>query len=187
MTKLKKTALVLFTLIVTVCVIYFGTVSILKILYPVDYAEFVEVYSKENMLSDSFVFAVIECESGFDKNAVSSVGAKGLMQIMPETFFWLQSKTGESLSEEELFDPETSIKYGTYLYSILLKEFKNEETAVAAYHAGMGNVRKWLKDEKYSLDGETLTDIPFPSTKSYVHKVMKTKNIYEKLYYRKDA
>lgn len=183
MTKAKKFLRFLLISVLTLSVIFLGTVSILKVLYPTDYTKFVEIYSKENNLSVSFVFAVIECESGFDKNAVSSVGARGLMQIMPETFFWLQSKTGENLSDDDLYDPETSIKYGCYFYSILMNEFENEETAVAAYHAGMGNVRKWLQDERYSLDGKTLYDIPFPSTKSYVHKVMKTKNIYEKLYY----
>ncbi|MBQ8503101.1 MAG: lytic transglycosylase domain-containing protein [Clostridia bacterium] len=187
MTEKKKILHSLLIFILTLSVIFFGTVSILKVLYPIDYNKFVEIYSKENNLSPSFVFAVIECESGFDKNAESSVGARGLMQIMPETFFWLQTKTGEKLSDDALYDPETSIKYGCYFYGMLMQEFKNEEAALAAYHAGMGNVRKWLQDERYSLDGETLYDIPFPSTKNYVHKVMKTKNIYDLLYYRKDA
>lgn len=167
---------------VTLTVIIFGSLSILKTLYPRDYGDFVEKYAKENNLQTAFVYAVIECESGFDKDAVSYARAKGLMQLTSDTFDWLQSKTGEKLSQEMLFDPETNIKYGCYFYGILLEEYENEATAVAAYHAGMGNVSKWLRDEKYSLDGKTLYDIPFENTKKYVEKVTKTKNIYSKLY-----
>ncbi len=187
MTKLKKIICILLALILSISVLSLAAVSILKVLYPRGYAEIVETTAREHGISPSFVYAVIECESGFDKKAVSSVGARGLMQIMPETFLWLQTKTGEELSEDSLFEPETNIEYGCYLYSILFKEFGNEKAVVAAYHAGFGNVRKWLKDERYSSDGKTLSDIPFPSTKHYVNKVIKTRNIYEKLYFRKDA
>ena len=187
MTKPKKIICILLALFFSISVSVLAAVSILKVLYPREYAEIVETTADEYGISPAFVYAVIECESGFDKNAVSSVGARGLMQIMPETFFWLQSKTKQELSEDSLFEPETNIKYGCYLYSILFKEFGNEQVVVAAYHAGFGNVRKWLKDERYSSDGKTLKDIPFPSTGQYVNKVIKTRNIYEKLYYGKDA
>ena len=156
--------------------------SILKSLYPVKYAEFVEVYSKENNLSPFFVYAVIKCESNFDKDAVSSADARGLMQLLPTSFDWLMTKTGEELSQDMLFDPETSIKYGCYLYGMFTEEFGGEAEAVAAYHAGPNNVRKWLKDEQYSLDGKSLYEIPFSKTNAYVERVMKTKTIYEKLY-----
>lgn len=164
--------------------IYFGSVSILKTLYPRRYIDFVEIYSQSNNLSEEFVLAVIECESGFDKDAVSYLGAEGLMQIMPETFQWLQEKRGEKLPEESIFDPETAIDYGCYFYGMLMNQFEDEATAVAAYHAGAAQVEKWLSDSQYSADGKTLTDIPYPSTKKYVEKVMRVKNIYNRLYYK---
>lgn len=161
---------------------YFGSLSMLKTLYPLRYDEFVESYTEEYNLKKSFVYAVIKCESNFQKDAVSSVGAMGLMQIMPETFEWLQTKTGEELSEELLFDENTNIKYGCLFYELLLEKFKSKEAAIAAYHAGIGNVSKWLKNEKYSSDGVHLDEIPFASTKAYVERVIKTEQIYEKLY-----
>lgn len=161
---------------------FFGSLSILKTLYPLSYNNFVETYTLQYGLNESFVYAVIKCESGFDKDAVSNMNAKGLMQIMPETFTWLKTKTGEELDEDMLFDPETSIKYGCLLYSILKKEFKSDEAVVAAYHAGSGNVSKWLKNKKYSSDGVHLNEIPFSSTQSYVEKVLKTEDMYKKLY-----
>lgn len=166
-------------LIITAC---FGFVSVMKTLYPIKYNDFVETYTSEYNLEKSFVFAVIKCESSFDKDAVSKVNAKGLMQIMPDTFTWLKTKTKEKLDEDMLFDPETSVKYGCLLYRILIDRFGDEETAVAAYHAGLGNVGKWLKNSEYSDDGIHLKKIPFPSTEKYVENVMDAKAIYEKLY-----
>ncbi len=177
-----KALKILTSTILTLTVIFFGSVSILKTLYPCHYGDFVEIYARENNLSEDFVYAVIECESGFNKDAVSYADAKGLMQLTPDTFHWLQTKKGEKLSEEMLFDPETNIKYGCYFYGILIKTYGNEKTAIAAYHAGMGNVSKWLKNEEYSRDGKALDEIPFNNTKKYVEKVTKTKNIYSKLY-----
>ena len=164
--------------------IYFGSESILKTLYPRRYIDFVEKHSLINNLSEEFIFAVIECESGFNKDAVSYLGAQGLMQIMPETFQWLQEKKGESLPDGSIYDPETAISYGCYFYGMLLEQFGDEATAVAAYHAGAAQVEAWLSDENYSADGKTLTDIPYPTTKQYVEKVMRVKNIYHKLYYK---
>ena len=180
--KLTDFLLILLIVFSLVTVIYFGSVSILKTLYPRRYIEFVEKYSQSNNLSEKFIFAVIECESGFDKDAVSYLGAEGLMQIMPETFRWLQEKRGESLPDESIFEPETAIDYGCYFYGMLLEQFEDEATAVAAYHAGANQVEKWLADENYSDDGKTLKDIPYPSTKKYVEKVMRVKEIYEKIY-----
>lgn len=185
--KLRKFIILILIITVTVFVLYFGSLSLLKTLYPCRYTDIVEAYSEENNLSEFFVYAVIECESGFDPEAVSHVGAVGLMQIMPDTFEWISWKLGEENDFSKAKVPEVSVKYGCYLYGYLTEKYESEEAAIAAYHAGMGNVDKWLSDERYSSDGKTLHTIPFPSTAKYVNKVMKTKNIYEKLYDRKDA
>lgn len=184
--RIKKTGelLLIFSVVISlVAVICFGGVSILKVLYPRQFSEFVEIYSKENNLSEEFVYAVIECESGFDTQAESYLGARGLMQIMPETFLWLQDKLNEKLDEDSIFDAETAIRYGCYFYGMLLDQFSDEATAVAAYHAGAACVEGWLSDERYSDDGKTLKEIPYPTTKKYVEKVMRVKSLYQKLYY----
>ncbi len=184
--KIKKLIALILTLTILLSAIYFGAVSVLKILYPLKYEDYVEVYAKENNLSPAFVYAVINCESGFDNEAVSNVGATGLMQIMPDTFDWINMKLGEDTPYSMATDPETSIKYGCFLYGYLLTKYGRVQEALAAYHGGNGNVDKWLKDQRYSSDGETLHTIPFPTTSKYVKKVMLTEKIYQNLYFRKE-
>lgn len=180
--KIKK----LIALILTLTILYLGAVSMLKTLYPLKYEDYVEVYSKENNLSPAFVYAVIKCESDFDSDAVSNVGATGLMQIMPDTFSWINMRLGEDNPYSMATDPETNIKYGCYLYGYLLNKYGRVQESLAAYHGGNGNVDKWLADERYSSDGETLHTIPFPTTNKYVKKVMLTEKIYQNLYFRKE-
>ncbi len=116
---LKKFVALILALCCLLPIIYFGCLSVLKTLYPLKYEDYVEVYAKENNLSPAFIYAVIDCESGFDNEAVSYVGATGLMQIMPDTFTWIKSKTGYTEDYSQATDPETSIKFGCYLYSYL--------------------------------------------------------------------
>lgn len=184
--NLKKVIALILTSAVLISVLYFGTLSLLKTLYPLKYEDYVEVYAKENNLSPSFVYAVIKCESNFDNEAVSNVGATGLMQIMPDTFDWINMKLGEDIPYSMATDPETNIKYGCYLYGYLLNKYGRVQEALAAYHAGTGNADKWLGDKAYSSDGKTLHTIPFPTTNKYVKRVVLTENIYEKLYLRKE-
>lgn len=117
-----------------------------KLLYPVKYKELVTKYSEEYLIPDYIIYSVIKCESSFEQDAVSVMGAIGLMQITPDTFEWLCKKTGEDFSADKLYDPETNIKYGTYFLSMLYKEFGDWDTAHAAYNAGRSRVKSWLKD-----------------------------------------
>ena len=157
-----------------------------KITYPRKYSEFVEKYAEAYNVPEALIYATIKVESNFEPNAVSSAGAKGLMQIMPDTFLWLtgDEHLGENLHKSELFDAEVSIKYGTYYLNYLYQKFdRNWNTALAAYNGGEGNVAKWLADPEYS-DGEgNLTNIPFKETANYVDKVNKEIDTYKKLYY----
>lgn len=146
------------------------------------YTEVVEANAREFSIEKELLYALIKTESGFDKNAVSSVGAKGLTQITPETFQWLQTKTGETHNEDALFEPEISVYYGTYFLRMLLDEFGDTETALAAYHAGRGKVNEWLCDPRYSADGKTLDTIPYEDTSGYVKKVVRNCERYRSIY-----
>ncbi len=180
--KLKFFAYIAGAILVLV-VVAVNTVALCeRTLYPVRYSDIVEKYAQEYRVDKVLIYGIIKTESNFDENAVSSVGAMGLMQITPETFEWLQTKTGEELDEDALFDSDICVKYGALFMSMLLEEFENTETAIAAYHAGRGQVNAWLADSEYSSDGETLEYIPFKDTEKYVKKVVRNTDKYEKIY-----
>lgn len=152
----------------------------LKQIYPIKFASIVEKEAKAYGISTSLVLAVIKTESGFDQNATSPVGAKGLMQMTDETFAWMQMEVDgeEAYSAENLYQPEISIKYGCALLKKLIDYYESVDLALCAYNAGMGNVSQWI--ERYGDD--TLSNIPFPETESYVIKVHKALDIYQEIY-----
>lgn len=104
-------------------------------------------------LDPEFLHAVITAESSYQRVAVSSAGAQGLMQLMPVT--------AERFGVDDPFNPEQSINAGARYLNILLKEFKTKELALAAYNAGEGTVRRYNRQIP-----------PFPETQNYVEKVM---------------
>lgn len=178
-----KLLLALLILSIVLVIIIVNSVSlVLQTVYPKEYSDIIETYAEEYDIDKALLYALVECESGFDKNAVSLVGAKGLTQITPETFKWLQTKTGESYTEDDLFEPEVSVKYGAFFLDLLLEEFGDTKTALAAYHAGRGQVNEWLENPEYSKDSKTLDEIPFEDTSQYAEKVMKVKDRYCKIY-----
>ena len=183
----------IFAIIVIVAVVLgaaYGTDLVIdkteQIAYPQQFEAYVTEYSVEYNIPEYVIYAIIKTESDFKTTAVSSVGAMGLMQMMPDTFLWLTGSEhlGENLPEEALFMPGVSIRYGTYYLEYLYKKFdRNWDNVFAAYNGGEGNVTKWLADPRYS-DGEGgLKDIPFKETKNYVKKVNNTIEKYKELYY----
>lgn len=156
--------------------------AFLRKTHPQKYSESVEKYAAEYDVPESVVYAVIKTESGFTPDAVSLKGAIGLMQITPDTFDWLCSKTGGEANALLLYEPDTNIRYGTYFLSLLHNEYKAWDTVYAAYNAGRGRVNSWLASEEYNNNGR-LKNIPYEETASYVKKVEKAQSVYARLYY----
>lgn len=152
--------------------------------HPLAYADLIEKYADENGVSPSLVCAIICTESHFNPNAVSHAGAMGLMQLTPETYVWAQTRAGirDKAPADTLFDPVQNIRFGTVTLRLLLTQFENTDTALAAYNAGQGNVSRWLKDPAYSADGVTLHTIPYKETAAYVQKVKAAQKVYQTLY-----
>ena len=152
--------------------------------YPLKFSEYVERESAAFELDPYLVYAVVKAESGFDENAGSSAGACGLMQLMPQSFAWMQTKLGEEglYTEEDVFDPAVNIRYGCALLRLLINLYGCEETALCAYNAGMGNVSDWLEDSELSSDGVHLLSIPYPETRAYIQRIEKYRAKYIELY-----
>lgn len=156
----------------------------LKNTHPIKYSEFVEKYSSEYGIDKYVIYSVIKTESGFNPEAVSSVGARGLMQIMEETFDWIKYRLGDGdeITYEDMFDPETNIRYGVYLYDYLFEYFGDRDLASAAYNSGIGTVSEWLSNPEYSDDGNILKKIPSKTAQHYVNKINNAYNSYLELY-----
>ena len=179
----------LFTLVVFILgagVLLAGYRCFYQAAYPLRYQEVVEENSVRSGMEEAVLYAVIRTESSFQPDAESSVGALGLMQITPDTLSWVRYRLGEPGAVDArtvLLDPEQNIFYGSQTLALLLEEFGTLKHALAAYHAGWGNVTRWLADSQYSSDGKTLTTIPFGDTRAYVSKVMETAETYRRLYH----
>ncbi len=133
-------------------------------------------------VAQSLVYAVIRAESGYREDAVSRVGAVGLMQVRPSTAEFICGREGIMFENDRLLEGDYNIAIGTRYLLYLFARFENEDTALAAYNAGEGTVRTWLEDERFSSDGISLKVIPYEETAGYVKKIRKFKKIYEILY-----
>jgi soluble lytic murein transglycosylase len=178
----KITALIIVFVVLVAAVSVFCFKGVLKRLYPVKYSNYIEKYSAEYNVPKELLYATISVESGFNPEAQSDAGAIGLTQITPDTLSWLQTKTGESYTEEDLKNPEIAIKYCAVFYSILLQKFGDVDTSVCAYHAGINAVSNWLKNSEYSADGKTLDKTPSAATNHYLSKIRQAINVYNNLY-----
>jgi len=156
--------------------------------YPMAYTDLIYRYAGENGLQPAHVAAVILAESSYRPDAVSSVNAQGLMQLLPSTAEWIAGKFDESYTEGCLFDPETNIKYGCWYLGYLMERFDGDLTCVtAAYHSGQGTVDKWLQDPQYSTDGKTLAVIPGSNAHTYVNRILEYYENYEEIYAEQPA
>ena len=150
--------------------------------YPIKYKDEIIKLAALNNLPPSFVASVINCESGFNKDAKSNVGAIGLMQLLPATAEFIKNKYNLKLDVANLCDVKTNITLGCAYLNYLSSKFYDKFTLLCAYNAGEGNVIQWLANKKYSLDGEKLQTTPFPSTNHYAAKVIKDEKIYKKFF-----
>lgn len=157
----------------------------------VTWQTYIEKYATQYNLQPAFVTAIIRNESSFRTNAESSVGARGLMQMMPETAEWIAGKLDDdSYTFDNMYDAETNIRYGCWYLGYLSKLFRGDaELVSAAYHAGQTTVTQWLSDPEKSSDGVTLdldklSDGP---TKQYIGRVTQAYGIYQTLLYPDEA
>lgn len=150
---------------------------------PIHYADLIAFYAEANELDPFMVAAVMRTESDYRPEVVSSAGAIGLMQILPDTGVWLGERIGVVVDPADLNQPVLNIRLGTSFLRYLLNLFDGETaTAIAAYNAGQGNVGSWLENEEYSEDGRTLIQIPFAETRNYVERVQVRTERYHEAY-----
>lgn len=161
-----------------------GAVALLRWLYPLDHAAAIAGAAERHGLDPLLVAAVIRVESRFRPDATSSVGARGLMQILPETGRWIAARMGlKPFHPDDLFRPEVNIEVGTWYLAHLRAEFGgNLVAALAAYNGGRNNVRAWLDAGRWDGTVSRAASIPFPETRHFVRAVMRDWRIYRWIY-----
>ena len=152
----------------------------LVIRFPTPYKASLLKYAKLQSISPSWAIAIARQESGFMEDARSHAGALGLMQLMPATARETAKRYQISLpSNAQVLNPDTNLQLGTaYLNQVSSQFANNRILASAAYNAGPGRVRQWLRDSShlpYDVWAET---IPFDETRLYVHNVLTYAVIY---------
>jgi soluble lytic murein transglycosylase len=132
--------------------------------------------------------AIARQESSFDRTALSSAGARGLMQLMPATAQDVASKLGLPYSTSRLFDdPGYNVTLGSWYIRLRRDNFSNAMMAIAAYNAGAGNVRKWIAlngDPRGALTHDYIDwveMIPISETRTYVQRVTENAVVYSML------
>jgi soluble lytic murein transglycosylase len=180
MRKKKIVFMILFFCFLLLIIGGIGGVVLVNRYYPLRYVDIVNEHAEMFDLDPVLILSVIHAESRFNSNAVSRVGASGLMQIMESTAYWIAPRIGltDFNYEDQIFDPSINILLGTYYLSMLIETFGDTSTALAAYNAGRGNVRNWLNNPYFSSDGITLDYIPFPETRNYVNRVADNQRVY---------
>lgn len=157
-----------------------------KSLYPPAYAESIRFSSRNLRVDPYLVRGVIHQESMFDTKALSRAGARGLMQLMPETGRRLAATLHEQkpFVPDALFDPEVNIKLGVRYLSELLKNTGNNAAHVLiSYNAGPDVLKKWLLQfHNLADEDEFLESIPYQETRLYVRRVLRNYGIYKTLY-----
>jgi soluble lytic murein transglycosylase len=146
----------------------------LRARYPLEYEHIIRGHAANHDLDPALLAAVVYVESGFDPNATSAAGAIGLMQLLPDTAKGIALRTGgDRFVVADLRDPEINVRYGSWYLDHLHDKYGDLRLALAAYHAGQGNVDHWRAEG---------LDIPFLATREYVDEIERLRLVYADAY-----
>ena len=157
-----------------------------KNIYLYHYA-YPQLTNYKNIYKDvekELVYGVIKQESAFDPKAISRVGARGMMQVMPATASKISKKIKLNYSKERLTsDPEYNIKLGSYYLYSLAEEYDSYILALVGYNAGPRRIKRWVKKfgdpRKKNIDAVSwIEKIPIKETRLYVKIVLSNLQVY---------
>jgi soluble lytic murein transglycosylase len=153
---------------------------------PLRHEDIIRQQAADKNLDPSLIAGVIYVESRF-RDQTSHAGAKGLMQLMPDTADYIARKSGGTrFVQGDLATPQINIAYGSWYLRYLLDHYHgNDVLALAAYNAGEGKVDEWWRaaadrGERFRV----ASHIPFPETRDYVSKVLSARRAYRREYAR---
>jgi soluble lytic murein transglycosylase len=157
--------------------------AVREITLPLRHDDIIRQQARDKDLDPALIAAVIYQESKF-RPRDSSAGAKGLMQILPDTARFIARRSGGTAFElRDLGTPQINITYGSWYLRYLIDHYDGSETlALAAYNAGLSNVDRWVRDAGGPGAFETARHIPFSETRHYVDGVADRREEYRDHY-----
>jgi soluble lytic murein transglycosylase len=156
----------------------------LRLAFPLPYREPLETYSKERQIDPYLVAGLVRQESEFNAKALSRAQAYGLTQVLPSTGRDLSRRIGlVGFRADMLYQPETSLRLGTFYLRMLLDELQGQwEATLASYNAGKSYVTRWLTWSHFREPAEFVETIPIAETRNYVQSVLRNADVYRRLY-----
>ena len=158
--------------------------AVREIQLPLRHDDIIRQQAADKGVDASLIAAVIYTESRF-RDQTSHAGAKGLMQIMPETADYIARKSGGTqFTRSDLATPQINIAYGTWYLRYLLDKYKgNTILTLAAYNGGEGKVDEWraaaaARGEKFKV----ASHVPYKETRDYVQRVLSARKDYRATY-----
>lgn len=153
----------------------------LTLRFPVIYQKEIHKQAIETKLPEALIYAVIRQESAFKENVISSAGAYGLMQILPKTAKQIARKQHIPYqTPADLFNPSLNIRIGSTYLAALAKQFHgNPLLMVAAYNAGPGQAKRWLKNQPIEEIDVWVETIPWAETRNYLKGIIAFYAVYQ--------
>ncbi len=154
-----------------------------RFVYPRAYETNVLASGKRFNVPPEFVWSIMKAETNYRADAMSPVGARGLMQVMTHTGRKVASMIGKEIVGPDLLKPDVSVEIGTRYLQRNLKKFDGKiALAAAAYNGGPHRVHKWLHQFGQLEMDEFIEHIPFTETRNYVKKVTRYFTLYNLIY-----
>ena len=150
-----------------------------RLVYPIHFYKEIKKYAGQN--NPVIILSLVREESYFNPSARSSVGAKGLMQLMPETANDIANRNG--IGYFDLDNPNDNLRIGNLYYAYLKNMLNhNDFFVILAYNGGFNAVNKWKGYLNYECDNDFLEQVPYPETQNYLKKVLRSYWNYIRLY-----
>lgn len=160
-----------------------------KVYYPYAFRDLLSTVSTKVEIDPMLVLSIMRTESFYNPEAVSQVGARGLMQLMPQTAAKVATLMGDKdFDLADLGKPDLNIGYGAYYLKKLLRYYgDNPYAAIAAYNAGPQHVNRWVRACTNCTNDEFVEAIPFRETRRYVKEVVRAYSQYRYIHQAQDT
>ena len=157
--------------------------ELVELLYPVPFLESL-LHNATPAVDPRFVLSIARQESRFQADAKSVAAARGMMQFIASTANEIATQIKlQNFQQDDLYNPDTAIRFGSQYLANLFQQFPNQPQAVAgSYNGGADNLARWIGRSRANEADRYVPEIGFTQTKDYVYKVMANYWSYQRLY-----